>query len=139
MHDEYAIQRTISLYSQNASARKWDKVVPLFQPDAVWEVPHLGMKFEGQAAIRDALTMFSGTMEFVLQLNSPALIEVTGATATAQSGIRECGKSAGRDEGFEFFGFYFDNLVRTQDGWKFARRIFEGIGTNYFPLLPAKT
>lgn len=138
MTDEAAIQRVISTYSQHASLAEWDAVLALFLPDAVWDVPHLGLTFEGHTGIRGALTGFFAEMDYVLQLNAPAVIDVTGDTATARSGIREAGKSRGKDEGFEFFGLYEDRLARTADGaWKFAHRTFRGVGTHYFPLVPA--
>ena len=136
VQDEAAIQRVISTYSQHASLAEWDAVLALFLPDAVWDIPHLGMKLEGAEAIRGALTTFFAEMDYVLQQNSPAVIDVDGDAATARSGIREAGKSAGKDEGFEFFGLYEDRLTRTADGWKFAYRTFRGLGTHYFPLLP---
>jgi ketosteroid isomerase-like protein len=135
--DEAAIQRVISTYSQHASLAEWDAVLALFLPDAVWEIPHLGMTLDGAAAIRGALTGFFAEMDYVLQLNAPAVIDVDGDRAAARSGIREAGKSRGKDEGFEFFGLYDDRLVRTADGWKFAHRTFRGVGTHYFPLHPA--
>jgi len=135
MSDEDAIQRVINTYSQFASEGDWDKVLPLFLPEAVWEIPHLGMKLEGRDAIAATLTMFKGMMDYVLQLNSPALIEVTGDSARATSGIRESGKSAGKDEAFDYFGIYADELVRTAEGWKFRYRMFEGIGSQTFALV----
>lgn len=65
------------------------------------------------------------------------LIEVDGDTATARSGIREGGKLKGRDESVDYYGIYADTLVRTAEGWKFSKRVFEGIGTLNFPLAPA--
>jgi ketosteroid isomerase-like protein len=137
VHDQAAIQRVISTYSQHASLAEWDAVLALFLPDAVWDIPHLGMKLEGAEAIRGALSSFFATMDYVLQLNAPAVIDVDGDKALARSGIREAGKTAGKDEGFEFFGLYEDRLVRTADGWKFAYRTFRGVGTHYFSLSPA--
>ena len=137
MQDEFAIQQVLNTYSQYASMGHWDMVLPTYLPDGVWEIPHLGLRFAGHAELRGALENFIAGMDHVLQMNSPALIAIDGDTATARSGIRECGKMAGRLEGFEYFGIYADRLVRTADGWKFALRVFEGLGTNYFPLLPS--
>lgn len=134
MSDEAEIQRVISTYSQYASKGDWGRVLPLFLPDAVWEIPHLGMKLDGRDAIAATLVSFKGLMEYVLQINTPALIEIDGDSARASSGIRECGKSAGKDEGFEYLGIYNDTLVRTPDGWKFRTRVFEGIGSQLFTL-----
>lgn len=134
LEDEWAVQQVINTYAQSTGRGNWDPVVALFVPEASWEVPHLNLKFEGLAAIREALAMLCADLEYVLQLNSPALITIDGDTAQARSGIREAGKRKDRDEGFEFLGIYADTLVRTSAGWKFKRRVFEGIGTQYWPL-----
>jgi hypothetical protein len=136
--DELAVQKVINTYAQNTGRGDWAPVVACFVPEASWEIPHLDLKFEGIEAIRGALAMLSGDLEYVLQLNSPALIEIDGDVAQARSGIREAGKRKGHDEGFEFLGIYADTLVRTAQGWKFKRRAFEGIGTQYWPLVPAE-
>ena len=133
--DEAAIQRVINTYSQYASKGEWDRVLPLFLEAAVWEIPHLGMKLEGRDAIAATLNMFKGTMDYVLQLNSPALIDVKGDSARASSGIRESGKTAGKDESFDYFGIYADTFTRTSEGWKFRTRVFEGIGSQTYALL----
>jgi ketosteroid isomerase-like protein len=134
MSDEAEVQRVITTYSQFASKGQWDRVLPLFLEEAVWEIPHLGMKLDGRAAIEATLHAFKGTMDYVLQINGPALIEVSGDSATASSAIRECGKSAGKDEGFEYLGLYHDTFARTSDGWKFRTRVFEGLGSALFAL-----
>lgn len=135
IQDEAAIQRVINTYSQYASKGDWERVLPLFLAEAVWEIPHLGMKLDGRDAIAATLTMFKGTMDYVLQLNSPALIEIDGDSARATSGIRESGKSAGKNEAFDYFGIYADTFTRTPDGWKFRTRVFEGIGSQTSALL----
>lgn len=127
--DHYQVQRVITAYSLLTGRGDWVPVLALFTPDAVWEIPHLGLVFAGRAAIVEALAALSADLEWVLQLNAPALIEVTGDEATARSGIREAGKFKDRDESVEYFGIYADRLVRTAEGWKFARRVFEGVGT----------
>ena len=137
MNDEYAIQRTINIYSQEASLLNWDKVLPLYLPDAVWSVPHLGIRRQGHDEIRAQLDEFASWMEFVLQANSPAVIDISGDTATARSSAKESGKFKARDEGFEFIFMYADKLKKTADGWKFAERTVEFIGMNSFPLSPA--
>jgi hypothetical protein len=135
MEEEYLIQRTLNTYSNAASRGDLDVAVGTYLPNGVWEIPHLSLRFEGHKAIRSALENFMATMDYVIQMNAPALIEISGATATAHAAIRECGKSKGKNEGFEYFGFYVDELIRTADGWKFLRRIFQGRGTSLFPLI----
>jgi hypothetical protein len=139
MTDEFAIQETINRYSEGASRADWEQVLATYLPDGVWEIPALNAKFEGHKALRDGLMQFSGPMDYMVQLNSPALIKIDGDKATARSVIRECGKFSGRDEALEVLGFYADDLVRTANGWKFRRRLFELKGMHSFAMSPVAT
>jgi len=135
--DEFSIQQTINRYSEGASRADWDQVLSTYAPHGVWEIPHFGAKFEGHGAIRDALMHFTGPMEYIVQINAPALIDAHGDTAAARSVIRECGKFTGQNEALEVLGFYADTLLRTAAGWKFTRRVFEVRGMHRFPLAPS--
>jgi ketosteroid isomerase-like protein len=137
MIDQFAVQETINRYSVGASRADWDAVVATFTPDGVWEVPVHDVKFEGREAVRGGLKHFSGPMEYIVQSNSPAVIDIDGDTARAVSVIRECGKFAGQDAALEILGHYVDTLVRTPEGWRFKLRVFELQGMHSFPLLPA--
>ncbi len=136
MLDEIAIQRTINRYTEGASRADWDQVMSTFMPDGIWEIPDLGVRHQGHAAIQPAMAGFVGQMAYFVQINSPAIITVEGAKATARSVIRECGKFADRDEALEILGFYNDELLRTPEGWKFTRRVFKAAGMHTFALAP---
>jgi ketosteroid isomerase-like protein len=136
MSDDFSIQQTISRYAEGASRGDWVQVLSTYMPDGVWEISSFGAKFEGHQAIQDALRQFSDPMDYIVQINGPALMQIKGDTATARSVIRECGKYAGRNEGLEVLGFYADKLLRTPEGWKFTHRVFELRGMHNFPLSP---
>lgn len=136
--DHYEVQRVITAYSLLTGRGDWDPVLALFTADGAWEIPHLDLKFEGHDALRGAFPLLSAELEFVLQQNGPALIAIDGDTATARSTIREAGKLKGRNESVEYFGIYADTLVRTVEGWKFRKRVFEAVGTLNFALAAAE-
>jgi ketosteroid isomerase-like protein len=137
MIDEVAIQQTINRYTDGACRADWPQVMSTFTPDGVWEIPALGARLQDHAVIQRAMSEFVGQMAYFVQINSPAIITVDGDRATARSIIRECGKFRDRDEALEILGRYSDELVRTPEGWKFSRRVFEGFGQHRFALLPA--
>ena len=139
MLDEIAIQQTLNRYTEGACRRDWEQVMSTFTPDGTWEIPGLGARYDDHAVIRNVMASFVGQMAYFVQINSPAVISVTGDKATAHSIIRECGKFADRDEALEILGRYKDELIRTADGWKFTRRVFYAFGQHRFPLLPAQT
>jgi hypothetical protein len=138
MLDEVAIQQTISLYSDGASRRDWERVLSTFMPDATWEIPVFNMIYREHSAMRNAMAGYVAQMDYFVQINTPALISVNGDRATARSTIRECGKFADRDEALEILGFYDDELRRTEQGWKFTRRVFHALGQHRFALLKAE-
>jgi hypothetical protein len=137
MIDEIAIQQTLNTYTEGASRRDWDQLLSTFAPGGVWEIPGLKARYDNPAAMRQVMTAFVEQMAYFVQINSPAVISVQGDKATARCMIRECGKFAGRDEALEILGRYDDELVRTDKGWKFARRAFYAFGQHRFPLVPA--
>jgi uncharacterized protein (TIGR02246 family) len=139
MNDEHAIQQVITAYSVATSRGDDPAMLDLYVENGVWSVPGIGLHLEGRKAIAGGMAAIRGQFDYVVQVNSPATITVTGDTASAASVIRESGKYAGRDAAAEILGVYADDLVRTADGWKFARRLFELHGKHDFPLLSSES
>lgn len=135
MSDEFAIQQVLSAYSVATSRGDGEAMLALFVDTGVWSVPGIGLHLEGLGAIREGIAGIRTQFDYIVQVNSPATISVSGDTATAASVIRESGKYAGRDAAAEILGVYADDLVRTAQGWKFQRRHFELHGKHDFPLL----
>lgn len=133
--DGWAIQQLMNRYSEGACRRDWAQMLDTFAQDGVWAVPSRGMELTGHAEIGAELPVFVGQFDYFVQMNSAAVIDVSGDRATARSVIRECGRFSGRDEALEVMGRYDDELVRTNAGWKFARRTFTAYGLHRFPLL----
>jgi ketosteroid isomerase-like protein len=133
MDDYTAIQQLISRYSVASTRFDLEGIVETYAADGVWHLASRKASFEGQAAIRDGLRSFIDNLDFMVQSNAPAAITIDGDTATAISVITERGKPKGSDTPFEALGCYFDDLVRTADGWRFKRRCFETITMRSLP------
>lgn len=136
MSDEFAIQQTLNTYSYNATIGDLPAMVATFAADGVWEVPGIGALCTGHEEILAAAQGITGAIEYMVQMNSPAIIEVDGDTATAKSIIREAGKYAGRNTNLEVLGLYEDQLKRTADGWRFAKRSFTVRGMHDYETAP---
>lgn len=137
MIDEAHIQMTLNRFTESSSRRDWAAMLATFLPDGIWEVPALNVNCQGHDQIREMMEAFGAPMDYIVQINAPAVIDVSGDKATARSVIRESGKYTDRDEVLEVHGFYNDELVRTSAGWKFSRRTFVVAGMNNFARLPA--
>jgi ketosteroid isomerase-like protein len=129
MHDKIEIQETISRYHEGASTFDLEQIIATFLPDAVWEVPSMKLRAEGHAGIRETMTALVGSLEYLVQINAPAIIDVDGDTATARSLIRECTRFRDADVYMDVVGQFNDRLERTSDGWRFAQRVFTVLGT----------
>lgn len=135
MSDVEDIQKTINTYSVGATLRDWDMVLSVFMDDATWHLTGSEYNLKGKAELRVEFPKFIDDMEFFAQTNAPALIEVTGDTATAKNVIREWGKLKGKNEAVEIVGIYADKLVRTPQGWRFSNRTFTVVGVGRTELL----
>lgn len=134
MFDEVAIQQTLNRYSEGASRGDEAQVLSTFAPDAVYEAPNV--RLVGSAAIEAATGAYVAQFAYLVQSNAPAVIQVDGDRATARSVIRESAKYTDRDEVLEMLGVYSDELIKTAEGWRIARRTFEPQGAYRLEVRP---
>ena len=130
MIDKLDIQETISLYHEGASTADVDRLIATFLPDGIWEVPSMNMRCQGHVEMLETMSAVLAPIEYLVQINAPAIIEVDGDTASARSLIRESAKFRNRPGLMDVVGQYIDELKRTSDGWKFAHRTFTILGTH---------
>lgn len=130
MNDKIEIQETISLYHEGGSKTDWEQVMATFLPSGIWEVPALKIRCQGRPEIRQAMSSMLASIEYLVQINAPAIIAVDGDTALARSLVRECAKYSDRPGLIDVVGQFNDELERTSDGWKFAHRTFTILGTH---------
>ena len=76
------------------------------------------------------MTALMAPIEYLVQINAPAIIVVDGDTASARSLVRECAKFRDRPGLMDVVGQFNDELQRTPDGWRFAHRTFTILGTH---------
>lgn len=126
MSDKAQIQELISRYSYAASMRDHEALATMFTPEATWETfgnPAFKFKceppnfFEGLKRVLEMSTVLT-------QMNSPAIIDVDGETATAASLINETGQIDAAKRRFSMFGRYNDTLKKVDGRWLFTSRKF---------------
>ena len=122
LSDRFEIQDLLVRYSQLLDRFAFDEMDALFTDDAVLDYSQTGAVSgtwpEQKAFIAKAFEGFKGTQHL---LGLPS-IAVSGDTATARS---ICFNPMVVDDKKVFFVgiWYDDQLVRTTDGWKFAKRV----------------
>lgn len=116
--DRDAIRHLLATYTYNGDRGRVEGLAGCFAADGVLEFS--GKRLQGPAAIAAGLT--SGepnpARTFVRHHITNPLIEVDGDRATARSYF-----AVTCNNGPDHSGTYSDQLVRTDDGWRFAHRM----------------
>jgi 3-phenylpropionate/cinnamic acid dioxygenase small subunit len=111
--DHVAITQLLARYCLALDHDDLDAWVALFTPDAVYEV--YGREYAGHDGLRKLMTGAPGG----LHLGGPPVITMVDADhATTQQNLLFAEAQAG----IQRSALYDDELVRTPDGWRIARR-----------------
>jgi uncharacterized protein (TIGR02246 family) len=131
--DRFAIRELIDQYSDAVNERDWAAFASCFTEDAVWDV---GAPFSFKLETRDLITQIASSKiseeEYVIQCPHAPVIKLNGDTATARTTMHEVVRSPG-NKGAQLMGTYYDDLVRTPEGWRFKVRTFR---VTYFDPQP---
>ena len=75
--ERLAISDLICRYSSAVTRADWEETEALFTPDAIWEIPALGLRFEGAPTIR-AFLAETISYDLLLQTAHPPVIRFLG-------------------------------------------------------------
>jgi uncharacterized protein (TIGR02246 family) len=109
-------------FTDAVNRRAPKELADLFTEDGEWHVPGVPAA-TGREAISAVLHNLLKNFERLIQLTHSGHIDVAGDKATATWYITENAEDADGNA-FAFTGVYTDNLVRTEEGWRFASRSF---------------
>lgn len=124
LSDRFEIQDLIARYSQLLDRRAWDEMDELFTQDCVLDYTSTGAITgswpEHKAYDIEVLTPFKGTQHL---MGLPTVL-LTGDTATARTICFN--PMMINDKKLFYVGLWYDDeLVRTDTGWRFAKRTEE--------------
>jgi ketosteroid isomerase-like protein len=124
-HDDAAVRNLVAAVAREADGPDVDAYVALFTPDASWEMPggtrvgHDDIR-AGSVERREAGVVGPGSN--ARHTVSTVVVTLDGDRATAASTWQFWAETAGSPR-VVLMGAYDDELVRTADGWKLARRV----------------
>lgn len=120
MIERFEIENLLEKYCWTVDSKRWGEWIECFASDGVFEVR--GRELLGHEAILDYVRANVGEYQLIRHLVHQAAVHVLGPVeATARSYFELRGRTAqGTD--VEALGSYEDQLVRTDQGWKFKRR-----------------
>jgi hypothetical protein len=134
--DRLAIIDLIHRYSNAVTRRAWAEVETLFTPDAVWESPEFGLRFESP---RDFVAgLAAASSEVLIQTPHGPVVDLVDADhATASTTILELVRMdaaltsspgvSGDPVNLTHYGLYLDEVARVDGAWKFTHRRFRPI------------
>ncbi|GAA1605881.1 hypothetical protein GCM10009789_69970 [Kribbella sancticallisti] len=100
-----------------------DRFAALFTEDGRWVIPGVE-EFGSRAEIRAGIERLQKLWQYFVQNAHPGVLELEGDTATGRTYIQEFGLM--RDgNSYANYALYHDRYRRTENGWKFAERVYE--------------
>jgi hypothetical protein len=132
--DRLAIQDLVYRYSDAVTRADWRQCETVFVPDAIWEAPLLGLRFDSRDAFVDMLSTTTAS-DILIQTPHSPVITFTGADrARATTTIHEINRGSlpmrselgdsGGEINADMYGIYYDDVARTDGEWKFTHRLF---------------
>ncbi len=121
-------------YATGIDRRDWDLFRSCFVTDCHADYPGIGT-WESADAITDFMINAHAHLGHTMHRISNIAVEVgdDGRSAAARCYVDGALMAPDGESGFNPLGFYDDELVRTGDGWRIARRTFTMV---HFRTLP---
>lgn len=137
-HDKAAIVEIMNLYGFALDARQWDLFDRVFTDDVVAVFGPAGAGWHGLEVFKKSFAEFHATLDSHQHTMMGHLVEVDGDTAHAFSYgnwllVRNAAEGGPTWTGT---GWYDDELVRTDRGWRISRRVCRLQGWSGNPLVP---
>lgn len=125
--DELAVRAVIERTSDALNHAEWKALDRFLTEDAVWEArPPVGVRMEGRAAIHAFLEKNAKAIDVLLiSVTSTAVDIIPPDRARARSTMNELIRVRTTGTALQIVGTYFDELVRSDGGWRIERRTFQ--------------
>ena len=124
--DRQDISEVLVRYATGIDRRDWPLFRTVFTDDCELDYGEIGA-WSGVDAVTDFMEQVHAMAGHTLHRLSNQVITVDGDTATARTYIDALIMAADNTSGVNGIGFYDDELVRTADGWRIARRRFTAV------------
>ena len=121
MTDRQDIADVLIRYATGIDRRDWPLFRTVFTDDCELDYGEIGT-WNGVDAVTDFMEQAHAMAGHTLHRLTNQAIVVDGDKATARTYIDGLIMFADNDSGVNAVGFYDDALVRTDDGWRIARR-----------------
>jgi hypothetical protein len=122
--DRVEIEALRGEFTDAAMMRDYERLAGLFTADGTLRIPDAGVEVAGREQIRAWGERVPSAVDYFVQNTHPGTIRLDGSTASGRAYMSELIRL--RDGGSHLnYAIYHDRYQRTDDGWKFAERVYE--------------
>jgi ketosteroid isomerase-like protein len=122
--DRVEIEALRGEFTDAAMMHDYDRLAALFTDDGAVRIPEVSAESAGVAEIRAGVKRLQGLWDYFVQNSHSGTIQLDADTASGRTYLFELGHLRDGTSHLNY-GIYHDRYQRTQDGWKFAERVYE--------------
>ncbi|GGQ82577.1 LUD domain-containing protein [Streptomyces asoensis] len=122
--DRVEIEALRGEFTDAAMMRDRPRLASLFTPDGALRMPNIPVEQVGREEILAGGERLQSQWDFFVQTTHPGTIVLDGDTATGRAYIQELARALDGRQGLNF-AVYHDRYRRTEEGWRFAERVYE--------------
>ncbi|WP_105967944.1 nuclear transport factor 2 family protein [Streptomyces geranii] len=122
--DRVEIEALRGEFTDAAMMRDRPRLAALFTPDGVLRMPNIPVELVGREEILAGGERLQSRWDIFVQTTHPGTIVLDGDTATGRAYLQELARTLDGHEGLNY-AVYHDRYRRTEDGWRFAERVYE--------------
>ncbi|MDQ0580735.1 nuclear transport factor 2 family protein [Streptomyces rishiriensis] len=122
--DRVEIEALRGEFTDAVMMRDRPRLASLFTPDGVLCMPNIPAEHIGREEIRTGGERLQSQWDFFVQTTHPGTILLDGDSATGRAYIQELARTLDGRQGLNY-AVYHDRYRRTEEGWRFAERVYE--------------
>ncbi|MGN9790551.1 LUD domain-containing protein [Streptomyces sp. OZ13] len=122
--DRVEIEALRGEFTDAVMMRDRPRLASLFTTDGVLRMPDIPAEQIGREEILAGGERLQSQWDFFVQNTHPGTIQLEGDTATGRAYIQELARTLDGRQGLNY-AVYHDRYRRTEEGWKFAERVYE--------------
>ncbi|ANS62404.1 hypothetical protein SLINC_0180 [Streptomyces lincolnensis] len=122
--DRVEIEALRSEFTDAVMMRDRPRLAALFTPDGALRMPNIPVEQIGREEILAGGERLQSQWDFFVQNTHPGTIQLDGDAATGRAYIQELARTLDGREGLNY-AVYHDRYQRTEEGWRFAERVYE--------------
>ncbi len=130
LQDRQDVSDLLIRYATGIDRRDWDLLRTVFTPDCHLDYGEIGV-WDGVEAVTEFMDVAHAAAGYLMHRISNIVIDLHGDRATTRCYVDAWIMAADNNSGVNARGFYDDEIVRTDAGWRIARRNFTTVQVVY--------